>query len=39
MMKTLALSPHYLRKYGVPENLVVGGATSKPVVSELGNSV
>ena len=32
----MALSPHHLRKFGLPENLVAGGVaiiTSKPVVS------
>ena len=28
-----ALSPHHLRKCGLPKNLVVGGATIKPLVS------
>ena len=29
----LALSPHHLWKFGLPKNLVVGGATVKSVVS------
>ena len=29
----VAFSPHHLRKFGLPYNLTVGGATIKPVVS------